>query len=187
MKKLAFILFIALFISCKSKKIVTTQIPIETSTQETEETIDEAKEEEELEADKDKVHFIKTLPRAVNVAQKRKAYDLGKRILMTCNTSTFKPFTTSEATNSVINNITIDKLSKICNRYRRYYGTFNDIELVEVFKNPETQTTIYRYKALYSKAVANKELRMTMNAANKVSSIKTMDWQNEFYKLETTK
>jgi hypothetical protein len=42
-----------------------------------------------------------------------KAYDLGKRILMTCNTSKFKPFNESEATQSVIENITEENLSKL--------------------------------------------------------------------------
>jgi hypothetical protein len=37
----------------------------------------------------------------------------GKRILMTCNTSKFKPFNESEATQSVIENITEENLSKL--------------------------------------------------------------------------
>ncbi|WP_366183697.1 hypothetical protein [Flavobacterium ovatum] len=174
MKRLAIVLCLTLFIACKSKKVITTQIPIET-TPGIEEVIEETKEEE-----KDKVDFVKLKLTAVSTAQKKKAYELGKRILMTCNTSKFKPFTTTEATASVINNITIEKLSAICNRYRQYYGTFDDIELVETFQNPKNRTTIYRFKALYSKKVANKELRVTMNADNKVSAIQTMDWVNTF-------
>ncbi|MCW2118529.1 hypothetical protein [Flavobacterium sp. 7A] len=176
MKRLIILLCLTLFISCKSKKVVTTQIPIDKTINETEEVAQDTLVEDE----KDKVEFVKLYPAAVNSSQKRKAYELGKRILMTCNTSKFKPYTTSEATTSVINNITIEKLSSICNRYRKFYGTFNDIELVEVLKNPKTKISVYRYKALYSKKVANKELRVTMNAANKVSSIQTMDWKNDF-------
>lgn len=175
MKRLAVVLSLTLFIACKTKKVVTTQIPIETTTEETAEVVEESKEDE-----KDKVDFIKLKITAVSSTQKKKAYELGTRILQTCNTSKFKPFTTDEATRSVINNITIDKLSTICNRYRKLYGTFNDLELEEVFKNPKKGSTIYRYKALYSKKVANKELRVTMNAENKVSSIQTMDWVNGF-------
>jgi hypothetical protein len=35
----------------------------------------------------------------VDANQKTKAYELGKRILMTCNTSKFKPFNQSEGLN----------------------------------------------------------------------------------------
>lgn len=176
MKKFALLLCLTLFIACKTTKVVNTQIPIETTPKIDEEVVEVIKVEEE----KDKVDFVKLKSTAVNASQKRKAYELGKRILMTCNTSTFKPFTTSEATNSVINNITIDKLSTICTRYRQYYGTFDDLELVETLQNPKTKATVYRYKALYSKRVANKELRVTMNAENKVSAIQTMDWVSTF-------
>lgn len=179
MKKLVLLFSLTLLVACKTSKVVTKEIPIEQTTTETTEEVTNESSSEDLTA-ADKVAIIKVKPTTVNATQKRKAYDLGKRILMTCNTSKFKPFTTDEATTSVINNITIDKLSTICNRYRTYYGTFNDIELVEVLKNQKNNSTIYRYKALYSKKVANKELRVTMNAASKVSSIQTMDWNNNF-------
>ena len=116
----------------------------------------------------------------VNSNQKNKAYELGKRVLMTCNTSKFKPFTTSEATTSVINNITIEKLSKTCSKYRQWYGNFKDLQLVEVYQNTNNQSTVYRFKALYSKKVANKELRVFVNADNLVSAIKTSDWVDTF-------
>jgi hypothetical protein len=50
---------------------------------------------------------------------KTKAYELGKQILMTCNTSKFKPFNESEATQSVIENITenYQKLVLTSDRY----------------------------------------------------------------------
>ena len=117
---------------------------------------------------------------AVNSAQKDKAYDLGKRVLMTCNTSKFKPFTTAEATQSVINNITIEKLSKTCTKYRQWYGTFQDLKLAEVYQNTSDGTTVYRFRALYSKKVANKELRVFINAANQLSAVKTLDWKDSF-------
>ncbi|AWG22977.1 hypothetical protein FFWV33_16305 [Flavobacterium faecale] len=176
MKKLVLLFSLTLLVACKTSKVVTKEIPLDQTTTPTEEVIEDSKSEELTEIEK--VEFIKLRPATVNAAQKQKAYELGKRILMTCNTSKFKPFTTAEATHSVINNITIDKLSTICNRYRTYYGTFNDIELVEVLKSTKNSSTIYRYKALYSKKVANKELRVTMNAASKVSAIQTMDWNN---------
>jgi hypothetical protein len=92
---------------------------------------------------------------------------------MTCNTSKFKPFNTTEATSSVIQNTTEER-DKTCT-FRQYYGTFKDLELVEVYKNNYDKTTIFRYKAMYSKKVANK-FRVSMNVENKVSAIKSLDW-----------
>lgn len=154
MKKLIVILSLIALVGCKSKKA----------------------HQKEPKTDE----FVKLALSQVNSSQKNKAYELGKRVLMTCNTSKFKPFTTSEATISVINNITIEKLSKTCTKYRQWYGTFKDLELAEVYRNTNDQTTIYRFRALYSKKVANKELRVFINSDNLVSSIKTSDWAATF-------
>ena len=152
MKKIILILSILLLIGCKSKTVVKPE---------------EAK-------------IVKLTFSEVNESQKDKAYELGKRVLMTCNTSRFKPFNESEATASVINNTTEERLTKTCTRFRQYYGTFKDIQLVEIYKNNSDQTTIFRYKALYTKKVANKELRVSLNKENKVSSIKSLDWADTF-------
>ena len=155
MKKLIIVLSILLLVGCKSKKVVTEPEP--------------------------EVAKIEKLGLSeISETQKNKSYELGKRVLMTCNTSKFKPFTSSEATPSVIKNTTVERLSKTCNRFRQYYGTFIDLQLVEAYRNNFENTTVFRYKALYSKKVANKELRVTMNAENKVSSIKSLDWVNSF-------
>jgi hypothetical protein len=155
MKKLIIVLTILLLVGCKSKKVVTEPEP--------------------------EVAKIEKLGLSeISETQKSKSYELGKRVLMTCNTSKFKPFTSSEATPSVIKNTTVERLSKTCNRFRQYYGTFIDLQLVEAYRNNFENTTVFRYKALYSKKVANKELRVTMNAENKVASIKSLDWVNSF-------
>lgn len=117
---------------------------------------------------------------AINQAQKTKAYDLGKRILMTCNTSKFKPFNTSEATSSVIKNTTQERLTQTCLKFRLKYGDFKEIQLVEVLHDKKSNSNIYRYKALYEKKIANKELRVTMNEEDKVSAIKSLDWADKF-------
>jgi hypothetical protein len=165
MKKIILILCLIIFFGCKSKKIE----PIESI--ESIEIVEEAdiKNPKEIQIEKLALYLVDS-----NL--KSKAYELGKRMLLTCNTSKFKPYNESEATTSVINNITETRLSKICTKYRVRYGTFKDLQLVEIFKNNTDKTTIFRYKALYTKKVANKELRVFMNDENKVSSIKTMDW-----------
>lgn len=114
----------------------------------------------------------------VNASQQRKAYDLGKRVLETCNTSKFKPFNETEVTKSVMENTTEERLTKTCQRFRQYYGSFIDLKLDGVYKTK--QEVIYRYHALYSKKVANKELRVFVNEDNLISAIKSMDWDEKF-------
>nr|WP_315207575.1 hypothetical protein [uncultured Flavobacterium sp.] len=155
MKKIIIVFSILLLIGCKSKNVVTTAEP-------------------------EKAKIEKLGMTEVNESQKNKAYELGKRVLMTCNTSKFKPFNQSEATASVIQNTTEERLTKTCTKFRQYYGTFIDLQLVEIYKNNFDETTIFRYKALYTKKVANKELRVSMNQENKVSSIKSLDWVTPF-------
>ena len=150
MKKIIIILSIIMLVGCKSKTVVTVPVPEEA--------------------------IVKLSFSEVSESQKDKAYSLGKRVLMTCNTSKFKPFNESEATASVIKNTTEERLTKTCTKFRQYYGTFKDLQLVEIYKNKSDQTTIFRYKALYTKKVANKELRVSINQENKVSSIKSLDW-----------
>lgn len=157
MKKIVLLLSLIVLIGCKSKK----------TTLETEEK-------------KEEVKFEKLALTTVDAGLKNKAYELGKRILMTCNTSKFKPFNETEATSSVIANITLEKLSKTCTRYRQFYGDFKDLQLIEIYKDYQNNTIVFRYKALYTKKVANKELRVYMNEENKVSAIKSMDWTDLF-------
>ena len=115
-------------------------------------------------------------PEEVNPALESKAYDLGKRILNTCNTSKFKPFTTEEATDKVIQNTTLERLSSTCQKYLIKYGQFKDIKLVEVIRNNDDNTHVFRYKAEYQRKFTQKELQVTMDEDNKVSSIKSTDW-----------
>lgn len=107
---------------------------------------------------------------------KNKAYTLGKRVLMTCNTSRFKPFTTDEATASVINNTTQERLTKVCHKFRVKYGQFKEIYLSEVLKNNKDNSYIFRYKAKYERDFAQKELRVTIDKNQKVAAIKSTDW-----------
>ncbi|MFN7100298.1 MAG: hypothetical protein ACK4M4_08005 [Flavobacterium sp.] len=156
MKKIVLFLVLALFIiGCKTKNSAT--VP----------EIKDAKK-------------VKIAGSAINDSQQNKAYELGKRVLNTCNTSKFKPFTTAEATASVLKNTTEARLTKTCTRFRQYYGSFIDLQFVEAYVNKADQTTIYRYKAQYTKKVANKELRINMTSDNKVSAIKSLDWVDYF-------
>jgi hypothetical protein len=143
MKNTILVLILLLLIGCKSKPVYVAPIVIE---------------------------YAKVPLSEVDANRKKKAYDLGKRVLMICNTSKFIPFTESEATPSVIQNTTLEKHSKICLKFRARYGSFIDIKLAEVYKASTGNETIFRYKALYEHSNANKELRVTLNEENKVSS-----------------
>lgn len=116
----------------------------------------------------------------VSTSQKNRAYELGKRILNACNTSKFKPFTKEEATEKVIQNTTLEKLSSTCRKFSIKYGQFEDIRLVEVIKNNSDNTLIFRYKADYQRKFAQKELQVTLNNENKVSSIRSTDWTDAY-------
>lgn len=146
-------LLLLLLIGCKSKPVVVEPVVIE---------------------------YVKVPLSEVDGNQKKKAYDLGKRVLMICNTSKFIPFKESEATPSVIQNTTLEKHSKVCLKFRARYGSFIDIKLVEVQKNITQNETLFRYKAIYEHSNANKELRVTLNSENKVSSLKTLEWVDVF-------
>lgn len=126
------------------------------------------------------VKVVKLAPPEIDENQKKIAYDLGKRILTACNTSTFKPFNESEATPMVIQNTTKERITKTCLKFRLKYGDFKDLHLAEIIKNKKDQSTTFRYKALYQKKIANKELRVTLNSENKVSAIKSLDWKAAF-------
>lgn len=150
--------FIALLASCKSKS-KTAEKPLAAT----------------------KVTVVKT--EEINIEQRNKAYELGKRVLNTCNTSRFKAFNSSEAIPSVIENTTEAKLTKTCLKFRLKYGDFKDIKLIEVVHDKRNKLNIYRYKAEYSKKIANKELRVAMNEENKVTAIKSTDWIDKYKPL----
>ena len=151
MKKLLMLFCVIAFVGCKSKKSVV----------------------EKVEAPK---IFMLTVNEIDNT-QKAKAYSLGKRVLMTCNTSKFTPFSASEATDDVRRNTTQERLTETCHKFRLKYGSFKDLKLAEVWLDNSTGQTVYRFKADYTKPIANKELRVFMNNKNQVAAIKSLDWK----------
>jgi hypothetical protein len=117
----------------------------------------------------------------IDQAQKDKAYELGRRVLMACNTSRFKPFTEDEATPEVIRNATPERLTKTCHNFQLKYGDFKGVTFVEAMRDKKSKLTIYRFKADYEKKIANKELRVIMNSDGLVSGIKSLDWQDAYH------
>jgi len=159
MRKIILLFSLALLLGCKSKKNAVAAPPPEPA-------------------------ITKIATTEVNQDIKDKAYELGRRILMTCNSSRFKPFNANEATPSVIKNMTKERMTKTCLKFRLKYGDFKDLQLIEIYKNKPENLTVFRYKALYEKKIANKELRLTLNDKTQLSSVKSMDWIDSFEKNE---
>lgn len=160
MKNILLILTLCFLIGCKSKKDTTSK----------------------TETSKPKVEKIADTK--IDVAQRDRTTALGKQILMTCNTSKFKPFTDKEATAEVRKNMTIERLTKTCLKFKLKYGDFRDLNFIEAYKNNTEKTIIYRYKALYEKKIANKELQITVNENNQISGVNSKDWKDEFLKTD---
>ena len=128
----------------------------------------------------EKPSVVKLEKSEINSLQKSRTYELGKRVLMTCNTSTFKPFTTEEATPDVIKKMTRERISLTCQNILRGFGQFKDMKLVEVYRSEKEDTTIFRYQCDYEKKHTIKELRVTINDENKITSIISKDWSDDF-------
>lgn len=157
MKKVAFICCLTFLISCKSGKTSSTSTTAG-----------------------NKPEFIKLNLGEVSSIKKNRAYELGKRVLMTCNTSFFKPFTKEEATEEVLKKINKEKISMTCQNILRVFGQFNDMQLVEALRFDENQTTLFRYKCDYEKKYKTKELQVTINDENKITAITTKDWKDAY-------
>lgn len=155
MKRIAIILCLIAFVGCKSKKDTVATKPKEPK-------------------------VTKVVPEKVNQEQKDKAYELGRRVLMACNTSKFKPFTTEEATEKVIKKATPERLTQTCHNIQLKYGDFKGVTFIEVVRDKKNKVNIYRFKANYEKKIANKELRVTMNEKNQVSELRSLDWTDEY-------
>lgn len=154
MKKILLILTLCFLIGCKSKKEATAK------------------------TDASKVERIADAE--IDATQKDRTTALGKQILLTCNTSKFKPFTEKEATAEVRKNMTIERLTKTCLKFKLKYGDFRDLKFIEAYHSKSNKSVVYRYKALYEKKIANKELRITVNEKNQISAVNSKDWVDAF-------
>lgn len=116
----------------------------------------------------------------VSLSQIDFAYESGKRVLITCNTSVFKTFTSKEATQDIIKKMTQEKISSTCQIILRSFGEFKDLEFIEAIRNNQTNEVIYRFKCIYEKKYYEKELQVSLNEKLKISGIKTKKWSETF-------
>lgn len=151
MRNLIYIfIIITLLFSCKSRK-----------------KLDEATKEEK------KIVLVK--PNEVENIKINRAYELGKRLLETCNTSTFKVFSKDEATEKVIANATPEKIASTCKKINLRNGKFLNLNLIEIKFNPITEEHYFRYNILFEKKLFKRELFVTINKENKVAAISTKE------------
>jgi len=111
----------------------------------------------------------------VATVKKDGAYELGKRLLEACNTSRFKAFSSSEATDKVRQNATKEKISNTCKKINQRYGRYKGLTLIDVTHNKITDEYVFRYSIDYEKKYFKKELKVTINTDNKVSAIATQE------------
>ena len=155
MRKIIILLPILFLASCKTQKSTTTNTVAEKST------------------------AVIVKPEAVEALKKNRAYELGKRVLEACNTSRFKAFTSTEATPKVMANATAEKISATCQKIILRNGRFIDLKLVEIIHNEITDDYIFRYDIQYEKPLFKRELRVTIDAENKVSALATKEIKNK--------
>lgn len=111
----------------------------------------------------------------VEAVKKNRAFDLGTRLLESCNSSRFKPFSKDEATDKVIQNATPEKISATCQKIRQRNGKFNYIKLLDISYLKSTKEYVFRYDINYEKKYFKRELKVVIDDDNKVSSISTKE------------
>ena len=124
---------------------------------------------------KSKSPMVLVKPEAVAAEKKDRAFDLGKRLLESCNTSRFKAFSAEEATDKVRQNATKEKISSICKKFNQRNGRFLGLKLIDVTYNKATEDYIFRYSIDYEKKLYKREMTVTVNSENKVSAISTKE------------
>jgi 5'-3' exonuclease len=111
----------------------------------------------------------------VEALKYNRATDLGIRLLDACNTSKFKAFSISEATDRVRQNATQEKISTVCRKINSRNGKYLGLNLLDITKDNATEDLVFRYNIKYQKNYFQRELKVTVNSANKVSSITTKE------------
>ncbi|WP_310556570.1 hypothetical protein [Flavobacterium sp.] len=157
MKWILTLLLLICLSSCKSKKSTVL-----------------SKEEEKKEIE-DRFTVLKIENEEELLLKQNRAISLGKRLLESCNNSKFTPFTTNEATETVIANATRENITKTCQKINQRNGKFIDIKLLETLKDNINDEIIFRFDILYEKKLFKRELKVIVNSENKVTSITTKE------------
>lgn len=152
MKKILFFSLLLIIASCKTKKTAA--------------SVENVKESMEIRTvEKSEVAALKST----------RAFELGNRLLETCNTSTFKVFSKNEATDKVINNATPEKIAAICKKINHRNGKYLGLDLIDITFYPTKDEHVFRYLISYEKKLYKRELYVTLNSDSKISAITTKE------------
>jgi hypothetical protein len=154
MKKILLIIVLIFLYSCKTKKTATSSV-----------------EEKSV---------VVVNPKEVDALIKNRAYDLGTRLLESCNTSRFKVFSSEEATEKVRQNATPERLSETCKKIIFRNGRFISLQLIDVKHDEINEAYIFRYTIRYEKKYFKRELTVIIDSENKVSAISTKEVKPKF-------
>jgi hypothetical protein len=160
MKRLSLLIVLAFIVSCKTKNVITDA------------TLENFKKK------KDNT-VITVNPEVVEKAKIARAENLGLRVLKACNTSKFKVFTTEEATEKLIQKLTLEKISADCQKINFRNGKFLASQLQDISYNQNTDQYIFRYALEYEKDMYKRELFVILDSDNRVSSIFTKELKNK--------
>ena len=133
MKKILLLLCVRSLLSGKSKKTIATEVRQEKS-------------------------MVILIPSEINASNKKRSYDLGKRLLETSNASRFIAYNSNEATEKVRLNATKEKISTICIKMNQHNGRFLGINLIDVIRNNKTEDITFRYAIEYKKNFTKENL-----------------------------
>jgi hypothetical protein len=168
MKYLSLILVLILF-SCKSKPTVRVEkneskIVNELEKNNSDLIVDNVKKTE---------RFVILKPADLKLNQLKIAENLGSRLLGMCNNFKFKKFNSQEATDKVINNIDLEKMTKTCQKIYFRNGKFIDLEIIEIKQDNLTGEIGFRFNIIYEKNFFKRELKLILNQENKLTFVAT--------------
>ncbi len=119
--------------------------------------------------------MIEVSPNEVETFKKDRAYALGYQLLDACNTSKFKPYTKEEATDQVIRNATLSRISETCRKINFRNGRFLGLQLTTISFNKNSKEYLFKYAIEYEKKYFKRELTVVIDDDNKVSAIYTKE------------
>lgn len=125
-----------------------------------------------------KENLKKTIPIEIESVVKYKqdkAYQLGFRLINACNISKFKNYTINEAVQKVRENITEKKISETCKKIAIRNGKFLKMSLSKAFFNENSNETIFIYELYFEKTYFKRQLQVTINQDNLLTSIITKE------------
>ena len=169
MKYLYLVLVLILF-SCRSKQNVRSiEKNIPEVVNENKKTNTDLVTDNELKIER----FVVLKPLDLKSNQLKIAETLGGRLLGMCNNFKFKKFNSQEATQKVINNIDLEKMTKTCQKIFFRNGKYINLELIEIRQDNLTGEIGFRFNIVYEKNFFKRELKLILNQENKLSFIAT--------------